>query len=148
MYGHFDKQPYMGVWSEGFGPTTPVIKNGRLYGIGASDDGYTIPSSGLILKALQTFNIPHGRIIIIGENDEESDSTSLVYYIEKLKPQIGESQLIICLDSGISSYDRLWLTTSLRGNIIIDLTVKTLTNGVHSGGGSGIMPSTFRTIIS
>ena len=51
IYGHFDKQPYMGVWSEGFGPTTPVIKNGRLYGRGASDDGYAIPSSGLILKA-------------------------------------------------------------------------------------------------
>ena len=60
MYGHFDKQPYMGVWSEGFGPTTPVIKNGRLYGRGASDDGYAIPSSGLILKA--SFILNYSRI--------------------------------------------------------------------------------------
>ena len=42
------------------------------------------------------------------------------------------------------SYDRLWLTTSLRGNIIVDLTIKTLKAGVHSGGGSGIIPSRFR----
>ena len=60
MYGHFDKQPYMGVWAEGFGPTTPVIKHGRLYGRGASDDGYAIPSSGLILKA--SFILNYSRI--------------------------------------------------------------------------------------
>ena len=144
MYGHFDKQPHLGAWSEGFGPTTPVIKDGRLYGRGSSDDGYAIPSSALILKALQHFDKPHGKIVIIGENEEESDSASLIYYVEKLKPKIGEPELVVCLDSGIMSYDRLWLTTSLRGNMIVDLTIKTLKAGVHSGGGSGIIPSTFR----
>lgn len=145
MYGHFDKQPHLGIWSEGLGQTTPVLKDGKLYGRGSSDDGYAIPSAGLILKALQDFKIPHGKIFIIGENDEESDSKSLNYYINKLKFQIGEPDLVICLDSGVLSYDRLWLTTSLRGNIIADLIVKTLKNGFHSGG-SGISASTFRVV--
>ena len=52
MYGHFDKQPHMGAWSEGLGPTSPVIKDGKLYGRGGADDGYAIPSSGLIVKTL------------------------------------------------------------------------------------------------
>jgi acetylornithine deacetylase/succinyl-diaminopimelate desuccinylase-like protein len=146
MYGHFDKQPHMGAWSEGLGPTTPVIRGDRLYGRGASDDGYAVPSSALIMKALQNFNIPHGKIIILGENEEESDSTSLVYYVNLLKPRMGKVDIVVCLDSGILSYDRLWLTTSLRGVFAVNLTVQTLKIGFHSGGGSGIMPSTFRVL--
>ena len=146
MYGHFDKQPHMGAWSEGLGPTSPVIKDGKLYGRGGADDGYAIPSSGLIVKTLQEFGIPHGKIFIIGENEEESDSSNLIYYMEKLKPRIGEADIIICLDSSAFTYETIWLTTSLRGCINIDLTVKTLINGVHSGAGSGIIPSTFRVL--
>lgn len=40
----------------------------------------------------------------------------------------------------------LWLTSSLRGNIKGELTVKVLTEGVHSGDGSGIVPSAFSII--
>jgi acetylornithine deacetylase/succinyl-diaminopimelate desuccinylase-like protein len=146
MYGHFDKQPHLSGWSEGLGATSPVIRDGRLYGRGSSDDGYAIPSSALIIKALQTFNIPHGKIVIIGENEEESDSASLVYYIKLLRPKIGDVGVVVCLDSGIHSYDRLWLTTSLRGCINFDLTIKTLKIGVHSGAGSGVIPSNFRIL--
>ena len=32
FYGHFDKQPPFEGWREGFGPTTPVIEDGKLYG--------------------------------------------------------------------------------------------------------------------
>ena len=95
---------------------------------------------------MQEFSIPHGKIVIIGENEEESDSASLVYYVEKLKPKIGEPSIVVCLDSGVASYDRLWLTTSLRGNIILDLTIKTIKAGIHSGAGSGIVPSNFRIL--
>lgn len=39
FYGHFDKQPPMLPWDEGLGPYSPVIRDGKLYGRGASDDG-------------------------------------------------------------------------------------------------------------
>ncbi|MBQ6640722.1 MAG: M20/M25/M40 family metallo-hydrolase, partial [Saccharopolyspora sp.] len=39
LYGHLDKQPPVGGWSEGLDPWTPVVRDGRLYGRGSVDDG-------------------------------------------------------------------------------------------------------------
>lgn len=50
IYGHLDKQPYEEPWAEGLGPTTPVIREGKLYGRGASDDGYSVFSTMLAIK--------------------------------------------------------------------------------------------------
>ena len=58
FYGHFDKQPPFVGWSEGKGPTTPVIENGKLYGRGGADDGYSTYSSMLAVKAVQEQGIP------------------------------------------------------------------------------------------
>ena len=38
LYGHFDKQPNMDGWMEGLEVTNPVIRDGKLYGRGSSDD--------------------------------------------------------------------------------------------------------------
>jgi acetylornithine deacetylase/succinyl-diaminopimelate desuccinylase-like protein len=52
----------------------------------------------------------------------------------------------VCLDSGCLTYDRLWVTTSLRGLIGARLEVTVLKEGVHSGDASGIVPSSFRLL--
>lgn len=51
IYGHLDKQPYDEPWDEGLAPTKPVVKDGKLYGRGASDDGYAVFSTMLAIKA-------------------------------------------------------------------------------------------------
>jgi acetylornithine deacetylase/succinyl-diaminopimelate desuccinylase-like protein len=61
-------------------------------------------------------------------------------------PRIGNPSLVVCLDSGCGDWDRLWLTTSLRGIASGTLTVRVLTEGVHSGDASGIVPSSFRIL--
>src|SRR5205807_7526237 len=43
-------------------------------------------------------------------------------------------------------YEQLWGTTSLRGVVGGVLTVEVLTEGVHSGAASGIVPSSFRIL--
>ena len=60
--------------------------------------------------------------------------------------RIGNPSLVVCLDSGCANYDQLWLTTSLRGMVAATLTVRVLTEGVHSGDASGIVPSSFRIL--
>ena len=51
---------------------------------------------------------------------------------------------MVGLDSGCGNYEQLWATTSLRGLAAGTLTVEVLTEGVHSGDASGIVPSSFR----
>ncbi len=146
MYGHLDKQPAMHGWSEGLGAWTPVMRNGKLYGRGAADDGYAIFSAISAIAAVQKEGAEHSRIVVIIECCEESGSPDLPYYIEKLAKRIGTPRLIVCLDSGCGNYEQLWLTTSLRGSIVGNLTVEVLTEGVHSGDASGIVPSSFRIL--
>lgn len=146
LYGHLDKQPHMTGWEPGLGPTTPVIRDGKLYGRGGADDGYAAFASVAAIKALQEQGTPHARLLMIIECSEESGSVDLPYYMEQLADRIGTPDLIICLDSGCGNYEQLWLTTSLRGSVVGNLTVEVLTEGVHSGDASGIVPSSFRIL--
>jgi acetylornithine deacetylase/succinyl-diaminopimelate desuccinylase-like protein len=148
MYGHLDKQPEMTGWAEGFGPWTPVLKDGKLYGRGGADDGYALFAALSALLALGEQNIAHARAVIAIEAGEESGSPDLPFYIEHLAARIGVPDLIVCLDSGCGNYEQLWLTTSLRGIAAGKLTVRVLKEGVHSGDASGIVPSSFRILRS
>ena len=146
VYGHLDKQPEMVGWSEGLGPWEPVLKDGKLYGRGGADDGYAMFAGLSALLALKDQNLAHGRIVMLIEASEESGSPDLPFYVEHLSERIGEPDLVVCLDSGCGDYERLWLTTSLRGTVMGNLTVRVLTEGVHSGDASGIVPSSFRIL--
>ena len=146
MYGHLDKQPAMVGWEECLGPWTPVLRDGRLYGRGGADDGYAIFATIASIRALQQQKIAHSRIVVLIECCEESGSVDLPAYIDLLADRIGTPRLVICLDSGCGNYEQLWMTTSLRGSIVGNLTVDVLTEGVHSGDASGIVPSSFRII--
>jgi acetylornithine deacetylase/succinyl-diaminopimelate desuccinylase-like protein len=144
LYGHLDKQPPMEGWHEGLGPWSPVIKDGRLYGRGAADDGYAAFAAITAINALQQQSLPHARCIVLIEASEESGSGDLPQYIDLLADRLGRPSLVVCLDSGCGDYERLWITSSLRGLLNGTLTVRVLTDGVHSGAAGGIVPSSFR----
>lgn len=144
LYGHFDKQPPLDGWREGLGPFTPVMEGDRLYGRGSADDGYASFSAITAIKTLQEQGVPHPRCVLVLEACEESGSYNLPGYIEELAAEIRRPSLIVCLDSGCGDYERLWLTSSLRGVIGGRLRVEVLTEGAHSGSASGIVPSSFR----
>jgi len=146
LYGHLDKQPEMTGWRAGLGPWEPVLEGDRLYGRGGADDGYATFSSLIALLALKEQNVPRHRCVIIIEACEESGSFDLPFYIDTLADRIGKPSLVICLDSGCGNYEQLWCTTSLRGLVGGKLTVDVLTEGVHSGDASGIVPSSFRIL--
>jgi len=146
IYGHMDKQPAFTGWSEFCGPYEPVVREGLLYGRGCVDDGYSITSAVLAVKAVQEQGLPHGKVVIVVENEEESGSDNLLANLETIKAKTGPVNLIVCLDSGGPDFNRLWVTSSLRGYVEFQLEVKVLDKGVHSGNSSGIVPSSFRII--
>ncbi|HZH43708.1 MAG TPA: M20 family metallopeptidase [Lysobacter sp.] len=146
LYGHLDKQPEMTGWDDGLGPWTPVLKGDKLFGRGGADDGYAIFGSLAAIMALQQQKLPHARCVVLIEACEESGSYDLPAYVDHLAPRIGKPSLVVCLDSGCGNYEQLWCTTSLRGLAGGNLTVKVLSEGVHSGDASGIVPSSFRLL--
>ena len=144
MYGHLDKQPEFNGWRHDLGPWTPRLLDGKLYGRGGADDGYAVYASVAAIEALKAQRVAHPRIVGLIETCEESGSKDLLPYIDALRPRLGDVGLVICLDSGAGNYDQLWLTTSLRGMASGVLKVEVLTEGVHSGDASGLVPSSFR----
>ncbi|MGB5257216.1 MAG: M20 family metallopeptidase [Woeseiaceae bacterium] len=144
LYGHYDKQPEFSGWDKDLDPWTPVIKDGKLYGRGGADDGYATFGSLTAIRALQEQGIPHAKCIVLVEGCEESGSFDLPFYIDLLEDRIGSPDLVVCLDAECGNYDQLWCTTSLRGNLTGTLRVDVLTEGVHSGTASGVVPSSFR----
>lgn len=76
------------------------------------------------------------------EASEESGSPHLSAYVDHLTPRIGTPTLIgipflhlllhnpfngnilVCLDSGAGNYEQFWATTSLRGLMAANLTIK------------------------
>ncbi len=145
-YGHYDKQPEFTGWEEGFGPWTPVIRDGRLYGRGGADDGYAIFATLAAISALDDQGIGHPRCCVLIEGCEESGSFDLPFYIDELREFIGKPDLLICLDAECGNYDQLWLTTSLRGLVSGTLQANVLTEGIHSGAAGGVVPSSFRIL--
>lgn len=146
IYGHLDKQPEFDGWNEGLGPWKAVRKDDKLYGRGGADDGYAIFASFAALHWLIKQGKPFGRVVMLIECSEESGSPDLPAYMKALSEQIGKPELIIALDSMCGNYDQLWTTTNLRGNLLGTLKVQVLTEGVHSGAASGIVPSSFRVL--
>ncbi|MFT4255489.1 MAG: M20 family metallopeptidase [Pseudoxanthomonas sp.] len=146
LYGHLDKQPEMTGWDDGLGPWLPVLRGDKLYGRGGADDGYAIFGSLAAIMALQEQGLPHARCVVLIEACEESGSYDLPAYVDHLAARIGKPSLVVCLDSGCGNYEQLWCTTSLRGLAGGNLSVKVLSEGVHSGDASGIVPSSFRVL--
>jgi len=144
LYGHLDKQPEFTGWLPGLGPWEPVVRDGKLYGRGAADDGYAVFSSLTAIAALQAQKVALPRCVLLIEACEESGSVDLPAHLDALGDSIGDPSLVVCLDAECGNYDQVWCTTSLRGIVIGRLRVRVLTEGVHSGMATGIAPTPFR----
>jgi acetylornithine deacetylase/succinyl-diaminopimelate desuccinylase-like protein len=146
LYGHLDKQPEFTGWLSGLGPWEPVVRDGKLYGRGAADDGYAVFSSLAAIAALQSQSVKLPRCVVLIEASEESGSIHLPAHLETLGSSLGEPSLVVCLDAECGNYEQLWCTTSLRGNLVGRLHVRLLREGVHSGMATGIAPTPFRIV--
>jgi len=146
LYGHLDKQPYGTGWDEDLSPTDPVIKGDCMYGRGTGDDGYAPFSAMLAIKDAQLQGQKIPRVCLVLETEEESGSPNLIPLLKIAAAAIGEPDYCFCLDSGAYDYKKLWISSSLRGICIIDMTVELGKAGYHSGEVGGIVPETMRVV--
>ncbi|MBW3087214.1 dipeptidase [Bifidobacterium sp. 82T24] len=131
LYAHHDVQPVPDPTEWDTDPFTATAKDdGRLYGRGSADDGGGIAIHSGALHALGDDLGVNIKVFIEGE--EEMGSPSFIPFIEAHKDEF-ESDVIIVADSGNWSAEIPSLTTSLRGNTCVDVTVRVLGHPVHSG---------------
>ncbi len=146
LYGHLDKQPPLGDWSAGLGPYEPVRRGDQLFARGVADDGYALFAAVHALAELEATAADHPRCVVLIEASEETGSSDLEAYLDALRGDLADVALLVCLDAGGLTYDRLWLTSSLRGLVNVELTATVLSQGLHSGLASGVVPSSARVL--
>ncbi|WP_275895844.1 dipeptidase [Austwickia chelonae] len=137
LYAHHDVQP-PGEESEWTTPAfEPVEREGRLYARGAADDKAGVMAHVAALRALGDELAVDLRVIVEGEEEAGSESLPgiLSAYADRL-----DCDAIVLADSSNWAVGTPALTTTLRGNVRVVVTVTALEHGVHSGMFGGAAP--------
>jgi acetylornithine deacetylase/succinyl-diaminopimelate desuccinylase-like protein len=138
LYAHHDVQPEGShdAWDQD-DPFEPVERDGRLYGRGAADDKAGIAAHLAAIRAYGQ-DLPVGVTVFV-EGEEEDGSDSLPALLDEHHDLL-ESHVIVIADSANWDIGAPALTTSLRGNIVMEVEVRALKQGVHSGMWGGPVP--------
>ena len=140
LYAHHDVQPPLRehLWtSPVFEPTE---RDGRLYARGAADDKAGI---AIHCAAAAAWNASAGQppvnLTVVIEGEEEIGSQHFSQFLDAHLSELKADCLVIAdaanFDTGLPS-----LTTSLRGNIVLEIELKALKAPLHSGMWGGPVP--------
>lgn len=144
LYAHYDVQPAgpEELWHSP--PFEPVVRDGRMFGRGTSDD-----KSGIAIHAA-TFRAFGGRppvgVRVLIEGEEEATTEHLPALIEG-NCDLLSADLIVVADSGNWRTGEPTLTTTLRGVVDATVEVRTLELPVHSGAFGGAAPDALVALI-
>jgi acetylornithine deacetylase/succinyl-diaminopimelate desuccinylase-like protein len=143
LYAHHDVQPENDHADWDSPPYEPTERNGRLYGRGAADDKAGIAAHLAAVRALGD-DLAIGVTVFV-EGEEEIGSDTIEALLEQEAAHL-HADVIVIADSGNWDIGVPALTTSLRGLVRVDIEVRTLTHGVHSGMWGGLVPDSLMTL--
>ena len=132
VYGHYDVQP---AGDESFWTTpafAPAVRDGRLYGRGASDD------KGPVLVALETARRFHARggqglnIRFLIEGEEEIGSPSLPAFLDQRRDEL-RADLVVSADGAMWRPSEPSVPVAAKGLLGLDLVVTGPGSDLHSG---------------
>lgn len=133
IYGHFDVQPAdpYDLWDTP--PFEPQIRDGKVFGRGASDDKGNMLAPILAIEAmLQTRGTLPVNIKLFYEGQEEIGSPTLAPFIRE-HAKLLSADMIFSSDGGQFSEDQPQLIQGLKGLVGCELTVQGPDADKHSG---------------
>lgn len=141
IYNHYDVQPAepLELWETP--PFEPVIRDGKLYGRGTSDDKGHITYRLFAIDALlaQMENLPC-TIKFLLEGEEESSSEDLPEFVSRNVEKL-RADACVWEYGSVDAEDHPLLTLGHRGILYAELTVRTASQDAHSGLGGTIFPN-------
>jgi acetylornithine deacetylase/succinyl-diaminopimelate desuccinylase-like protein len=143
LYAHHDVQPEgpLEEWSSP--PFEPVVRDGRLYGRGSSDDKCGIVAHAAAMSAFG--GSPPVGVKVIVEGEEEASTAHLPFLIEGHQDLLAAD--VVCVaDGGNWRTGVPTLETSIRGVVDCRVTVRTLDLAVHSGQFGGAVPDALSSL--
>jgi acetylornithine deacetylase/succinyl-diaminopimelate desuccinylase-like protein len=143
LYAHHDVQPEGRVDEWTTPPFAPEVREGRLYGRGASDD-----KCGIVLhaEALRAWGRrPPVTVKVIVEGEEEASTEHLPFLIEGHLEMLA-ADVVAVADGGNWRTGVPALETSIRGVVDCRITVRVLDLAVHSGSAGGPIPDALTSL--
>ena len=144
IYGHYDVQPVDPVDQWDSPPFEPVVKDGRIFARGATDNkGQFMAHMCGVEKTLQEHaGLPLNLIFLI-EGEEEIGSPNLAPFLEAHREEL-KCDIIAISDSGMVGPGVPTFTYGLRGIACLEVVVHGPSIDLHSGifGGSVANPNT------
>ena len=138
VYGHYDVQP--AVLSDGWDnePFDPVVRGGKLYARGATDDKGQAFAQLKAVEALFAAGKPPANIKFLIEGEEEIGSTNLGAFVTENRDRL-KADVVLISDSGIKAIDEPAMSYSTRGLMYLEMEVFGPKQDLHSGGFGGIV---------
>ncbi len=137
IYGHYDVQPEDPIDQWQTPPFEPTVKDGILYGRGATDDKGQVFTH---VKAVESLLKAEGElpceVVFLLEGEEESGGDALGRYVTQARAELKPDAIVI---SDTTMYDEKTpaITYGLRGIVAFEFTVKGPSTDVHSGAYGG-----------
>jgi acetylornithine deacetylase/succinyl-diaminopimelate desuccinylase-like protein len=140
VYGHYDVQPAdpYELWETP--PFEPVIKNGRIYARGATDDK---GQSYMHVKAFEYMmknNALPCNIKFMLEGEEEVGSVNLGPFVKANKERL-HCDVVLISDTSMISNEIPSITVGLRGLSYMEVFVEGPSHDLHSGTYGGAVPN-------
>lgn len=138
IYGHYDVQPPepFELWQTP--PFEPTIRNGQIYGRGASDNKGQFFAHVKAVEALLKTNAPFPvNVVFLIEGEEEVGSGALMQFVKQHARRLRADYIVIS-DTGMYSKQHPTVTYGTRGLAALDIRVDGPSRDLHSGvfGGS------------
>ncbi|NLZ07635.1 MAG: dipeptidase [Phycisphaerae bacterium] len=137
IYGHYDVQPEDPLAEWKTPPFEPTIRDGILYGRGATDDKGQVFAH---IKAIESLLATEGElpceVMFLLEGEEESGGDALPRYVRQAREELACDAVVIS-DSTMYDANTPAITNGLRGIFTFEFTVKGPSSDVHSGAYGG-----------